>query len=542
MATINLQLEKYTSEAELSQNDWFSVYRGQREDGLPVLIKIIAPILAKDEFFRRRLKLLAQQLSELEHPNLVQTYNVEEEGERLCWVEAFVEARPLTEVIQQEAPLSVKRAQTIIGQIASVLDYIHYSGLLHGDLSGHHIFLDKNDHIYVTGFGQSQLVLGNSVGQQSYAFGSPEVMAPERVRGEGPSRPADLYSLGVIAYQLLAKQSPFSGPASSIYHAHAFRQARPLYEVNPGVTIPVSEVVGRMLSKSVDVRYNTAAEFARALGAARITTTPSRQFDMFTPIEERERRKQAVSFKSLFYLFSGLIVVLLIAALSAWTGYELALKQVAPAPAQTEAVIIDSTIPTPTPTADFLRQIDREEFASLSETADSVTLATPALDPATLGAVGVTLSNQSDRLDSPVQGDTVNFLNDPLLPPLHRSSVVTLRVTATLTPTVSPTAVRLIPTATPVPLPTPEVSSIPAGQGLFKFTNPTGSDLVVDVTGTHITSAVVPRGGQHDFYLPAGSYIYLTHTPGGKGLEPTKGVFDLAEGQTIDKDYYSDWQ
>lgn len=539
MATINLQLEKYTSEAELSQNDWFSMYRGQREDGLPILIKVVAPILAKDEFFRRRLKLLAQQLSELEHPHLVQTYPVQEEGERLVWVEAFVEARPLSEVIRQDAPLSVKRAQAIIGQIASVLDYVHYSGLLHGDLSGQHIFLDKNDRVYVTGFGQSQLVLGNSAGLQSYPFGSPEVMAPERVRGEGPSRPADLYSLGIIAYQLLAKQSPFSGPASSVYHAHAFRQVRPLHEVNPSVPLSVSEVIGRMLSKSVDVRYNTAAEFARALGAARLTTTPSRQFDTFTPIEERERRKQAVSLKSMFYLLSGLIVVLLIAALSAWTGYELALKQVAPAPAQTEAVIIDSTIPTPTPTTDFLRQIDQEEFAGLGKATDPVKLATPALDLASLGAVGVTLSSRSDRLDLPVEGDTVSLLNDSLLP-LRRSSAVTLRVTATLTPTVSPSAVRNLPTATPTPTPTPPVL-IPAGQGLLKFTNPTGSDLVVDITGAMITSAVVPRGSQHEFFLPAGSYIYMTHTPGGKGLEPTQGAFDLAEGQTIDKDYYSDW-
>ena len=509
-ATIDIHLEKYTLETELSQNAWFTLYRGYRQvDQAPINIKMAAPLLAADEFFRRRFKHITRQAAELDHPNLIRSYEAEEENGRLFLVQDFVEARSLAEVIETEGPLSLKRTEFIIGQIASALDCAHHASVLHGDLSAHQIFLGANDHVYVSNFGHSQAIYGNNLADHSYAVSSPEIVAPERVRGEGPSRPADLYSLGIICYQLLAKQSPFTGPRSTVFHAHAYRQPRPLHEVNTGVPLAVSEVVSRMLAKSVDVRYNTGAEFARALRVADQTRTSTRQYDRLLPLAERERTR-VIKFRDIFFLSGASVVILLVAALAAWTGYELGLKQNPPI-IQSPPVIVDSTLPTPTPTEDFLRAIIPPTAAN-----DEMAPVTPEPDAANV------------------------VLVDTLLPP-RTPFAVRLQASPTVTPTITPTQIRIVATVTPVVPPTPE-QAFPAGQGLFTFYNPTGHDLVVDVSGPTFVSTVIPPNNREEFYLAAGSYLYMTHTPGGHGLDPTKGVFDLGEGQLIEKDYYSDYE
>lgn len=510
---LDIRLEKYTLEEELSQNEWFSLYRGNRKsDGADVIVRVAAPILATDEFFKRRFKHIAQQAAQLEHPNIVQSYEAEEEDDLLYVARDFIEGRPLADVIKTEGPFSLKRTQYIAGQIAAALDYAHQKSVLHGDLSVHQIYLDDNDRIFITNFGHSQAIFGNNVAQQSYAVSSPETVAPERVRGEGPSRPADAYSLGIICYQMLTKQSPFSGPASTVFHAHSYRQPRPLHQINTGVPISVSEVVDRMLSKSVDVRYNTGAEFARALAAAAQNPNTSRQYESLIPIEEREQ-SQPMSFKTVFYAFCVTMVIVIVAAVAGWTGYELGLRQVAPTQS-VAPVIVDSTLPTATPTAELLPS-DSPQTAS----ADKVALVTATLDE---------------------PADTL--LNDFLIPTRATISV-TLRSTATLTPTVAPLPTRPVPTLTPTLTPTPAVI-IPAGVGMFKFYNPTGNELVVDIIGPTGASAVVDPDVVEEFLLNPGFYVYKTHTPGGRQLEPTEGKFDLGEGQVVERDYYSDydWQ
>ncbi|MCB0209816.1 MAG: serine/threonine protein kinase [Anaerolineae bacterium] len=512
-ATIDILLEKYTLETELSQNAWFTLYRGFRTaDKLPVVIKIAAPLLAHDEFFRRRFKHITRQAAALEHPNLIASYEAEDEGNQLYVVQDDIDARPLAEVVEQEGPLSLSRTEYIIGQIASALDYAHHASVLHGDLSLHQIFLDADDHVYVNNFGHSQAIYGNNLAENSYAVTSPEIVAPERVRGEGPSRPADLYSLGIIAYQLLAKQSPFTGPRSTVFHAHAHRQPRPLHDVNTSVPLAVSEVVSRMLSKSVDVRYNTGAEFARALGIANKTRTSTRQYKSLIPLEQRERSSR-VKFKDVFYMSSATVIILLVAVVAAWTGYELGLKQNPPI-IQSPPVIVDSTLPTPTPTEDYLRDIIPPTAAP-----NEVVLVTAELEPQN------------------VQNVT---LVDSLLP--TRSPATTrLRATTTVTPTATLAQVRIVATPTPTTAP-PQEPSIPVGQGIFHFYNPTGFDLVVDVSGPTDASLVVPPNNRKEFLLNAGSYLYMTHTPGGQALASTKGVFELGEGQMVERDYYSDYE
>jgi serine/threonine-protein kinase len=249
----------------------------------------VTPLFATDEFFARRFVLMAEQNATLEHPNILPTQAAEQESDWLYVVQDFVGARPLAEIIEDEAPLSLKRVQFIASQIASALDYAHQKSITHGGLSAHHIYVtsEGKDWVWLTGFGHSQLLFGANLAKYGWPGDNPEILAPERVQGQGPTRQADLYSLGVLCYQMLSKQLPFAGPSSAVRHAQAYRQPRPLHQVNASISLPVSETVSRMLAKSVDVRYNTGAEFARAFLMAAYKRNTLAGFDYLYDVDTR---------------------------------------------------------------------------------------------------------------------------------------------------------------------------------------------------------------------------------------------------------------
>jgi serine/threonine protein kinase len=166
---------------------------------------------------------------------------------------------------------------TVARQIAAALDYAHQRSIMHGDLSAKRIYLREDDHVIVADFGQTQAMVGTSLAKQGYAVGSPEILAPERVRGQGASRQSDLYSLGVLCYQMLTGVPPFMGEPAGVLHAQAYEQVQPLHTLNPSISIALSEAVGRMLSKGLELRYSTGSEFTRALTVAIEGTAPVRR-------------------------------------------------------------------------------------------------------------------------------------------------------------------------------------------------------------------------------------------------------------------------
>jgi serine/threonine protein kinase len=289
MTEIKTQLENYILEQELGRGDLTIAYRARRKsDEAVVAVKIVAPQFTFDEIFVRRFKDLAKQTAQLEHPNIVRTYEAHQEGETLYLVRELIEVPTLAQLLAEEGPLSPQRMLTIARQIATALDYAHQKSITHGDLSANQVYIGPNDHTVVADFGQTQTMAGTSLVKQGFAIGSPETMAPERVHGQGPSRQSDLYSLGVLCYQMLANEPPFTGAPAAVLHAQAYEQPRPLHIINPGISVPLSEAIGRMLSKGLELRYNTGAEFTRALAVAIEGTAPVR-----APATAAARMKEA---------------------------------------------------------------------------------------------------------------------------------------------------------------------------------------------------------------------------------------------------------
>ena len=505
-AAVEISLEGYTLEKELSQNNWFIFYQGfRRSDNTPVLVKVATSLLAGDEFLSHRFRHLTRQAAQLEHPNIIRAYEVEQAHELLFAVQDFEQTPTLAETLQVEGPFSLQRTQFIAVQVASALDYAHQKSLPHGDLSAQQIYLGPKDRVFIGNFGQSQAILGSKLMPPDFNFVAAETIAPERVDGQGPSRPADLYALGVLCYQMLAKKPPFSGPISSVLYAHAHKQPPPLRQVNPAVPLAVSEVIERMLSKSLDVRYNTGAEFVRALTMACRLQGSTRQYDYLIPITERERPKP-VTFTHAFRFFMVVVLSLLMTTLSAWAGYELGRKQhqVTAVPySANQHLVTGSIVPTPT------------------KTPETQLVASEIFTPGS----GLTTPSPSQQQLS----DTLSFEQTVL------SNTLLLTATSTLTP--SPTLA--LPRATPT-LPPPPAPAVPNGQALLAFHNPTGHDLIVDLTGPTSASTLIPPGQRYEFLLQPGAYQYIVHTPTGRWLDTVVGYFDLASGQMLERDYYSE--
>jgi len=447
--TLETEFKDYTLEKEIGRGDLTIVYQARRKsDNRLVAIKVVAPQFTFDDIFIRRFKDITRQTTKLEHPNIVRTYEVNQEGDTLYVVREWLEARPLAQILAEEGPFAPQRMLAVAKQIAAALDYAHQKSLMHGDLSAQRVFLGPNDHVIVADFGHTQAMTGTQLVKQGYAAGTPEILAPERVRGQGPSRQSDLYSLGILCYQMLNGNPPFSGEPAAVLHAQAYEQPRPLHVASPGVSVPLSEAVGRMLSKGLELRYNTGAEFARALTVASEGSAPVR-VSSASGARLDTAAGSATSRLSRPWLWALLAVVLVIVlllvgfgAVSAWVALRPLIT------AQTEGV-------TPPP---------------------------------------------------PANGATPNLLPTPTQPE-GQIAVGQPTVTATLTPvplpshtaTATPTTVPPTPTASPtlVPLPTPGPPVVAQGS---PFTNIIlANDISDDNQPLKIGTAFAP--GSQPVYL-----------------------------------------
>lgn len=388
--TLETQLENYTLEKEIGRGDLTMAYQARRKsDQALVTIKIVPPQFTFDEIFVRRFKDAARQAIRLEHPNIVRTYEAGQEEDVLYIVREYIQARPLARVIEDEGPFPVERMLRVAQQIASALDYAHQKSINHGDLSSQRVYLGPDDHVTVADFGQSQTTAGTSLVKKGFALGTPETTAPERVHGQGPSRQSDLYSLGILCYQMLAGEPPFQGTPAAVLHAQAYEQPRPLHVINPRISVSISETIGRMLSKGLELRYITGAEFSRALEMGIKGTAPMRA-PAAAAAQLRAAGLVAVPLwkRPWFWILSSILLiaallVLGFGAVSLWSASRLA-ERFAPAAGQAETAAVsvtatETTIP-PSPTA----PVAAAEVVLVTPAAAAGTPAAPTATPRTV--------------------------------------------------------------------------------------------------------------------------------------------------------------
>jgi serine/threonine protein kinase len=270
-------LTGYDVEEEIGRGDLTIIYRAhRREDGQPVAIKVVAPQFTSDDYFIRRFVEAGQRAARLDHPNIAGVYEAGRREDVVFVVRDWIQAESLADRLARTGAMSPAQAVPIVHQLAAALDYAHSQRLMHGDLNDRCVFISDDHHVTLTDFGLTQAMAGTDLVKTGHGVGAPEYLASERVQGQGPSRPADIYALGMLAYQMLAGRVPFTGEPSAVFHAQVHQTPLPLHTVNPNLPVALSEAVARALSKRPEVRYNTATEFARAFAVAAKGIAPIR--------------------------------------------------------------------------------------------------------------------------------------------------------------------------------------------------------------------------------------------------------------------------
>ena len=234
-----------------------------------VAVKVLPPELAFDQAVRVRFTREAQTSAQLSHPNIVPIYDVGERGAIAYFVMALITGENLGALLGQEPRLPIDDVRRIVREAADALNYAHHRGVIHRDIKPDNILLEADTgRVMVTDFGIARAVeAGSRLTATGAAIGTPTYMSPEQAVGEREvDGRSDIYSLGVVAYQMLTGRVPFTGGNSmALLLKHVTERPRPIEELRPETPKAMREAIERALMKDREDRWPTAAALRDAL-------------------------------------------------------------------------------------------------------------------------------------------------------------------------------------------------------------------------------------------------------------------------------------
>ena len=288
--------QEFTVGPLLGQGGFASVFRARdntlnRDVAVKVLDVELAPSTTVAERFMRE----AQTVARLEHPHIVPIYKVGRQAEIFYIIMRFIDGPSLGQLLETQHKLPVGDAARITRQVADALAYAHSREIVHRDIKPDNILLDQSGHVLVTDFGIAKAAQdakekrgsGSTLTSEGVVVGTPEYMSPEQASGEPLDGRSDIYSLGIVLYQMLAGAPPFQGPSSATILAQQITEMpEPIRRLRPDVTEEMAVVLERMLDKKRGNRFQMASEVSRALVGALPTAARDR---VHIPLRRRLR-------------------------------------------------------------------------------------------------------------------------------------------------------------------------------------------------------------------------------------------------------------
>ncbi|MEO7648728.1 MAG: serine/threonine-protein kinase, partial [Gemmatimonadaceae bacterium] len=262
---------RYSLERELGRGGMGVVYlaREVRLDR-PVALKLLPATFAAQRSLRERFLREARTAARLSHPHIVPIHAVDEIGDFVFMVMAYVEGTTLEQRIRDRGPLPSTDAARILREVAWALAYAHVQGVVHRDIKPANILLEAGSgRALVTDFGIAFVSDAPSLTSGAEVLGTAEYMSPEQASGEPVDGRSDLYALGVVGYYMLSGSVPFAGPTVAATLARQITQvAPPLSSVAPEVPLPLAHAIDRCLAKEPGARFEGGEQLAEALGNA----------------------------------------------------------------------------------------------------------------------------------------------------------------------------------------------------------------------------------------------------------------------------------
>ena len=293
---------RYVVQAIVGTGGMAVVYRAfDKKKNRIVAIKVLRPEYESDEEFVRRFSREAEAASKVSHENIVNMLDVGTDGDMRYIVMEYVDGQTLKDMIRQQGFIDPDTAIRMTIRILAAVDHAHRNGIVHRDIKPQNILVDSEGRVKVADFGIARLKAAQTTrvesdGQGVSALGSVHYFSPEQARGEVADEKSDLYSVGVVMYEMLTGQVPFDGETSvSVALKHVHEAPKSMREYRANISKALDEVVMRALCKDATKRYQSAADMASDL--RKTITHPEGGFVKYpkTPEEiekEREARKR----------------------------------------------------------------------------------------------------------------------------------------------------------------------------------------------------------------------------------------------------------
>jgi len=231
-----------------------------------VAIKVLRPEFTEDEEFVKKFRREAQSAASLSHPNIVGIYDVGTENDNYYIVMEYIKGQTLKELIKSKGTLGVEYATNIAIQICYALDHAHKNHIVHRDIKSHNILIREDNSVKVTDFGIARAVSSSTITNTGNVIGSVHYFSPEQARGGYTDEKSDIYSLGVVMYEMLTGRLPFEGESPiAVALKHIQEEPVPPSKIVPRIPRAVEAILLKCMEKEVSKRYNSASEIINDL-------------------------------------------------------------------------------------------------------------------------------------------------------------------------------------------------------------------------------------------------------------------------------------
>ena len=261
---------RYRLTEQIGMGGMAIVYRAvDLRTGHNVAVKVLRPEYNEDSEFISRFQREAEAASKMTHHNIVNLLDVGMDGENRYLVMEYVQGKTLKTVIQERGKLSPALAGQIAIRILSALEHAHRNGIVHRDIKPQNILVHADGHIKVADFGIARIANSSTLTKGDNVMGSVHYFSPEQAKGEGANATSDLYSTGVVLYEMLTGRVPYDGDnpvAVAMQHLHA--TPVPIQNLAPDVPPALVRVCMKAMEKNPALRYQTARDMAADIRAA----------------------------------------------------------------------------------------------------------------------------------------------------------------------------------------------------------------------------------------------------------------------------------
>lgn len=299
-----MEYGRYRIVKELGQGNMGVVYQAHdpKIDRM-VALKVLRPDRVTSDAFVARFLKEARAIGRLCHPRIVTVYDVGEDHGTVYIAMEYLQGEPL-DAVMQKGRLTVPQSIDVVCQVAEALDYAHQQGIVHRDIKPSNIILTRNQSVRLTDFGIARIE-DTTAGYQTQAgeiLGTPMYMSPEQVMGKTADGRSDLYSVGVVLYEMITGKRPFTGNnLAAIFRSITHDVPEQPFSIDPFISRSLSDVVMKSLSRSPDDRFQSGKALADAL----------KRFEAVPPASNGAGRNEKKFRGKAFGIFAVIIIVLI---------------------------------------------------------------------------------------------------------------------------------------------------------------------------------------------------------------------------------------